>query len=161
MNFIKTALFLSLIGSAKLLISMEDPNKQAKQNQPEAVQKSSFFWSELENAALSGQPLDHKKFQDREDLVHASCRQRLNGFAKVVCKNLNIENGSYDYFQGKSRAPQGSVEALAFRKFVLFISVVEEFNNLSDQDQNEVLDMANNVKPIEIDRLEAMLKSSK
>lgn len=188
MHLIKMVLVVSLLGFSCNVMSMKEPSAKKNKSKDESFLGLILMnagqstkqpdESPLELATkkafamvMYGQSPDEAMAQLQK--VQAACidsvmhpyRKQFEVIARVVCKDHGIQDGNWALLRGGSRAPAGSIQALMFRKFVLLNEAVEKVISpekiLTEQEQIDILDMYENLKPIDVVRLEAILKGCK
>lgn len=99
------------------------------------------------------------------DLVMHSYNKQFDTIARAVCKDHGIQDGNWLLVREGARAPKDSAHALMFKKFILLNEAMQKVISrkkiLTEQEQVEILDMYENIKPIDINRLETILKPHK
>ena len=160
MHLIKATLLVSLLGSTPIMMAMEDLNKTKENIQPQAIKKS-YLEDVIEKALDDVEDFNEQMHQAVFNHIMAPYRKKFETLAQIVCTDLKIENGTREWVQAGTNAEKGSLQNIAAEKFILLVSALDYFENMNQPDRNEFSDILANKKPIEIDRLKIMLKSSK
>lgn len=100
---------------------------------------------------------EENKHEAFVDSVVASHREKMRILAAIVCNDLGIENGSYEYLLRGINAPKGSLHASAFRNWTTLISACDKVAQLDPQDCKEIYLMIAGVKPIAVEHLRKKL----
>lgn len=160
MHLIKAMLFLSLLQLTACMIAMDEPCKHKENIKPQAIKKS-YLEDVIEKALDDVEDFNEQMHQAVFNHIMAPYRKKFETLAQIVCTDLKIENGTRKWVQAGTNAVKGSLQNIAAEKFILLVSALDYFENMNQPDRNEFSDMLANKKPIEIDRLKIMLKSSK
>lgn len=132
MQLIKLALSLSLFGFSNCLLAMDEPGEGK-------TKTTSVKQYNLENE-IHGvfQPTfdSQASAQRYEAHVNSSMAPYLKGFektAQLVCTDLKIKDGNYNYVKAGIRAPEGSVHRTAFDNFIIIIRLIDFMNQIDGE----------------------------
>lgn len=178
MRAVKMCLLVSL-GFTFVGAGMENPNgecptplkdassdlreEQSEQEKQDGSKLPHHFFNKKVDNALFAKDSDTQELGKQHkayvDSYMAPFRGQLTSLANIVCEDLKIESRSHvDLILGCMRAPQGTVEAKAFRNFVTLMHAIDRVHELTAQDITDLSLMLTMKKPIEVDSLRKVLK---